>query len=179
MKVDACKNDKFAIEVMNSGKCGRIEYPEIEEEEDSEGVQDLYPGDELVLECHSTGFPEPESECTATSYPALSHSIPLYCAISCYIPQYPAISCNDPKFPKCPMILPLPSYYIKQDRKIRSKQCNWLLKFPPVSKKANYITFTFTKPSPTPSPVSNNPQNTLSPINPFSLQSYGTEERRR
>ena len=77
MKVDACKNDKFAIEVMNSGKCGRIEYPEIEEEEDSEGVQDLYPGDELVLECHSTGFPEPESECTAISrdippYPAMT-----------------------------------------------------------------------------------------------------------
>lgn len=60
MKTDACYNDKFAIEVLNSGKCGRIEAPEIEEKEEEYGVVDLYTGSNLSFECHATGFPEPQ-----------------------------------------------------------------------------------------------------------------------
>jgi len=60
MKTDACQNDKDAIAVMNRGRCGRIEFPEIEEQEDEYGVKELFPGDDLQLECHATGFPEPD-----------------------------------------------------------------------------------------------------------------------
>lgn len=60
MKTDACQNDKFAISIMNSGRCGRIEAPEIQEGEEEYGVKELIPGEELVMSCHATGFPEPD-----------------------------------------------------------------------------------------------------------------------
>ena len=62
MKTDACQNDKFAISIMNSGRCGRIESPEILEAEEEYGVKELIPGEELVMSCHATGFPEPDSK---------------------------------------------------------------------------------------------------------------------
>ena len=60
MKEDACRNDKFGIEVLNKGRCGRIEHPRILEEEYSFGVLEMIEGEELVLECTAEGFPEPE-----------------------------------------------------------------------------------------------------------------------
>ena len=60
MKVDACKNEKFGIEVLNKGRCGQIQHPEILEEEFTFGVLELEEGDELVLECNAIGFPEPQ-----------------------------------------------------------------------------------------------------------------------
>ncbi|XP_063681027.1 hemicentin-2-like [Bolinopsis microptera] len=60
MKDDACRNDKFGIEVMNKGRCGKVEHPEIVEEEFTYGVFELVEGDELILECNAIGFPEPE-----------------------------------------------------------------------------------------------------------------------
>ena len=62
MKTDACQNDKFAIEVMNSGRCGKVVAPEIQENEEEYGVKEMFPGEELRMECHATGHPEPESE---------------------------------------------------------------------------------------------------------------------
>ena len=60
MKEDACRNNKFGIEVLNKGRCGRIEHPRILEEEYSFGVLEMIEGEELVLECTAEGFPEPE-----------------------------------------------------------------------------------------------------------------------
>ena len=45
---------------MNKGRCGKIENPEILEEEFAHGVFELEEGDELILECNAIGFPEPE-----------------------------------------------------------------------------------------------------------------------
>ncbi|KAL5250858.1 hypothetical protein ACHWQZ_G016561 [Mnemiopsis leidyi] len=59
MKTDACNNDKFAIEVLNSGRCGYVEQPEILQAEEEYGVKDMIPGETLFLECHANGFPEP------------------------------------------------------------------------------------------------------------------------
>jgi hypothetical protein len=60
MKEEACRNDKFEVEVMNKGKCGKIENPVILEEEYAFGVIELNEGDELFLECNAEGFPKPE-----------------------------------------------------------------------------------------------------------------------
>ena len=61
MKTDACNNNKFAIEILNSGRCGSIEQPVIMQAEEEYGIQDLIPGETLNLECHANGFPEPNS----------------------------------------------------------------------------------------------------------------------
>lgn len=60
MKADACRNDKFEIEVMNRGRCGQIQDPKIIEAADSVGIKELAEGDELILECNAVGFPQPE-----------------------------------------------------------------------------------------------------------------------
>ena len=60
MKEDACRNEKFGVEVLNKGRCGQIQHPEIVEEEFTYGAFRLEAGDELVLECNAIGFPEPQ-----------------------------------------------------------------------------------------------------------------------
>ena len=66
MKTDACNNNKFAIEILNSGRCGSIEQPVIMQAEEEYGIKDLIPGETLNLECHANGFPEPNSESSVT-----------------------------------------------------------------------------------------------------------------
>lgn len=60
MKTDACKTDKPGIDVMNRGRCGRIQHPEIFEQEMEHGIKTLYEDAIMELECSAMGFPEPE-----------------------------------------------------------------------------------------------------------------------
>ena len=60
MKDNACRNDKLGVEVLNKGRCGKVEHPRILEEDYAFGVLELNEGDELILECNAEGFPEPE-----------------------------------------------------------------------------------------------------------------------
>jgi len=60
MKSAGCYQDQYGVEVMHKGRCGDIEEPVIEENEDQYGVLEMFEGEEIVMECNARGIPEPQ-----------------------------------------------------------------------------------------------------------------------